>query len=99
VIVISSPTGTISLEMNTVKDTHVIVKITDRGCGIPKENMSLIFNPFFTTRSEGTGLGLSIVQRILASYDSRLDVDSEVGKGTTFTLRLRQVPNPADTST
>jgi len=90
--------GTITIEMNTVKDTHVIVKITDSGCGIPKENVSLIFNPFFTTRSEGTGLGLSIVQRILASYDSRLDVDSDVNKGTTFTLRFKQV-SPPDNST
>ncbi len=90
--------GTITIEMNTVKDAHVIVRITDNGCGIPKENMSLIFNPFFTTRSEGTGLGLSIVQRILASYDSRLDVDSEVNKGTIFTLRLNRVATPAGTS-
>lgn len=93
-----SGNGTISIEIDTIKDTHAIVTIRDNGCGIPEENTTLIFNPFFTTRSEGTGLGLSIVQRILAGYDARLDVDSQVDTGTTFTLRLKRVANPAGAS-
>ena len=90
--------GTITIETETTKDSHAIVTIRDNGCGIPEENMAQIFNPFFTTRPEGTGLGLSIVQRILAGYDARLDVDSEIGKGTSFTLRLRRAGNPTEAS-
>jgi two-component system sensor histidine kinase PilS (NtrC family) len=52
--------------------------------------MNSIFDPFFTTKSSGTGLGLSIVHRILDAYDCYLDVDSQVGVGTSFILRFRQ---------
>jgi two-component system sensor histidine kinase PilS (NtrC family) len=90
--------GTISVEIEKTKDSHAIVTIRDNGCGIPAQHMSHIFDPFFTTRPEGTGLGLSIVQRILAGYDARLDVDSDVGTGTAFKLRLKQARNPVDAS-
>jgi two-component system sensor histidine kinase PilS (NtrC family) len=52
--------------------------------------MNSIFDPFFTTKSSGTGLGLSIVHRILDAYDCYLDVESQVGRGTSFILRFRQ---------
>jgi two-component system NtrC family sensor kinase len=55
-----------------------------------EELIKTIFNPFISTKSGGTGLGLSIVQRIADAYDCRLYVESEVGKGSTFTLRLKQ---------
>jgi len=56
-----------------------------------EETLKSIFDPFFTTRSEGTGLGLSIVQRILSVYDCQLDVESKIGHGTLFTLKIKQV--------
>ena len=58
------------------------------------EILSSIFDPFFTTKSSGTGLGLSIVHRILESYDSHLDVESEIDKGTTFTVKFKQIDSP-----
>jgi two-component system sensor histidine kinase PilS (NtrC family) len=55
------------------------------------EIIKTIFVPFFTTKTHGNGLGLSIVHRILESYNTRLDVDSEPGVGTTISLNFKQV--------
>jgi signal transduction histidine kinase len=69
---------------------HVAIKISDTGCGIPEENLSKIRDPFFTTKEvgTGTGLGLSIVDEIIRSHHGELLVESEVGKGSTFTVVL-----------
>lgn len=72
------------------RDGHdVIVRISDTGRGIPPENISKIFDPFFTTKSSGTGLGLYVVLRIVKTYNGRIDVTSEDGKGTTFSVFLK----------
>ncbi|PLX78949.1 MAG: sensor histidine kinase [Desulfuromonas sp.] len=62
------------------------VRISDSGCGIPAEAREKIFNPFYTTRAAGTGLGLAITHRIIQSHGGRLEVESSVGVGTTFTM-------------
>ncbi len=67
---------------------YVKVKVSDTGSGIPTEQLDAIFDPFFTTKSQGTGLGLSIVYRILEEHGGEIQVSSEVGRGTTFTLLL-----------
>jgi signal transduction histidine kinase len=69
---------------------HVAIRISDTGCGIPEENLSKIRDPFFTTKEvgTGTGLGLSIVDEIIRSHNGQLLVESEVGKGSTFTVVL-----------
>jgi signal transduction histidine kinase len=69
---------------------HVAIRISDTGCGIPEENLSKIRDPFFTTKEvgTGTGLGLSIVDEIIRSHHGELLVESEVGKGSTFTVVL-----------
>jgi two-component system, NtrC family, sensor kinase len=71
-------------------DEEVVVQISDNGCGIPKEIQSQIFDPFFTTKDigKGTGLGLSMSYSIIEKHDGRIEVDSEVGKGTTFKVYL-----------
>jgi len=68
----------------------VSVAVADNGCGIPDEIMSKIRDPFFTTKEvgTGTGLGLSICEEILRSHNGRLDIESEVGVGSTFTILL-----------
>ena len=71
------------------RDNWVICRFIDNGPGIPKENLERIFNPFFTTKQEGTGLGLAITGRIVENAGGRIKVESEVGQGTTFTLKLR----------
>lgn len=69
-------------------DGHVRVEVKDTGCGIPEENINRIFDPFFTTKADGTGLGLSISYGIMENNGGKLEVKSQVGVGTTFTLIL-----------
>ncbi len=69
---------------------HVVLQVTDTGCGIAPENLPMIFNPFFTTKEpgEGTGLGLSVVHSQVRDHGGMIYVDSIPGQGTTFTIRL-----------
>ena len=69
---------------------RIVIEISDTGCGIPKEIMSDIYNPFFTTKQvgEGVGLGLSLTYSILERYNGTIEAESEDGKGSTFTLTL-----------
>jgi PAS domain S-box-containing protein len=68
----------------------VEVRISDTGVGIPKENISKIFDPFFTTKKvgKGTGLGMNIAYNIIKKHKGTIDVESEVGKGTTFIIKI-----------
>lgn len=68
----------------------IVIQIADTGIGIPAETLNKIFNPFFTTKPEGmgTGLGLSVSIGIIAELDGDISVDSEVGKGSCFTIKL-----------
>jgi PAS domain S-box-containing protein len=70
----------------------VVLAVTDTGDGIPPDVRRRIFEPFFTTKDSGTGLGLSIVSGIISSYGGTIDVDSDPGVGTTFTIRLPAAP-------
>ncbi|HPI21070.1 MAG TPA: ATP-binding protein [Candidatus Kapabacteria bacterium] len=66
----------------------IVCSIADTGSGIPPEDLPKIFNPFFTRKPEGTGLGLPITQRILHQHGGIIDVESKVGEGTTFYIKL-----------
>ncbi len=72
------------------QDTFVIIEISDTGSGISPENLKKIFDPFFTTKAigKGTGLGLSLSYGIVKKHNGKIDVSSEIGKGTTFTITL-----------
>jgi two-component system NtrC family sensor kinase len=81
---------------------EVWIRFEDTGCGIPKEHLNRIFEPFFTTKpvGQGTGLGLSVSYSIVHRHGGSIEVESEVGQGSRFTIRLpiRQ-PRPPGTET
>ncbi len=81
--------GVISIHSWQEEDM-VCISISDNGCGIPEENLERLFEPFFTTKEvgKGTGLGLSISYDIIQKHGGEIEVDSKVGLGTTFTIRL-----------
>jgi two-component system NtrC family sensor kinase len=82
--------GTITLAARPVDHQWVEIKVSDTGCGIPEENLNKLFMPFFTTKplGKGTGLGLSIVYGIVKMHRGQITVQSQVGRGTTFTITL-----------
>jgi two-component system NtrC family sensor kinase len=83
--------GTITIVTRHVAPAHCIeLAISDTGRGIPPEQISRIFDPFFTSKAsgEGTGLGLSIAYGIVTTHGGTIHVSSEIGKGSTFTIRL-----------
>jgi signal transduction histidine kinase len=88
-----APGGQVTLTTRR-DDQEVVAEVRDTGTGIDPKHLSRIFDPFFTTKEEGkgTGLGLSIVQGIVESHGGRITVDSQLGQGTAFILRL---PLPA----
>ncbi|MEN3007419.1 MAG: ATP-binding protein, partial [Candidatus Methanosuratincola petrocarbonis] len=67
---------------------QVVVSISDTGTGIAPENKDKLFRPFFTTKKGGTGLGLAINKRLLESMGGSIDFTTELGKGTTFRMRI-----------
>ncbi len=69
-------------------EENISIRIEDSGCGIPQKKLSQIFQPYFSTKEKGTGLGLSIAYRIITDHKGKIEVKSEVGKGTVFTIKL-----------
>ncbi|MCO4770176.1 MAG: response regulator [Deltaproteobacteria bacterium] len=77
-----------------VERDDVVIEVRDNGPGIPREYVSRLFDPFFTTKpvGVGSGLGLSICLNIVRTLDGSIDIETEVGEGTTFRIRLPQAP-------
>jgi signal transduction histidine kinase len=69
-------------------DRFVCFEISDTGNGIPEENLTKIFEPYFSTKETGTGLGLAIVQKIVDIHNGSIEVESTMGEGTKFTVRI-----------
>ncbi len=77
-----------TVPINPPAGSYVVITVTDTGVGIDSEAINKIFNPFFTTKETGTGLGLSTVLGIIKAHNGFIDVHSEVGQGTCFTMYL-----------
>jgi two-component system NtrC family sensor kinase len=81
--------GTLTLATRDWGDKGVSITVSDTGTGIPAENLDRIFDPFYTTKKgEGTGLGLSISYTLVARYGGSITVESDIGKGASFTVML-----------
>ena len=79
--------GTLNVELSMDEEKKwVIIKITDNGTGIRKEDIAHIYDPYFTTKPSGTGLGLAIVHNIIDAHDGKMEIESSPGKGTTVIL-------------
>ena len=86
----ASPRGAVVRMGNDVLDDQVVLTVTDHGSGIAPEHLPKIFDPFFTTKDvdKGTGLGLAISHGIVERHHGRIEVASEVGRGTSFRVVL-----------
>ena len=78
-------TGELHISIVNTKNTGTVT-ISDNGCGIPEENISRLFEPYFTSKRNGMGLGLAATLNILQSHKANIDVTSVVNEGTTFTI-------------
>lgn len=70
------------------KDKDVLVSVEDTGVGISEENIGKIFQPLFTTKAKGQGLGLAVCKRLVEAHGGSITVESQVGRGSTFTIRI-----------
>ncbi len=80
--------GQIKVNARVINEREVLIEISDTGMGMNQEALAKIFNLYFTTKPQGTGLGLSLVHQIVSQHDGRIEVESEVGKGTKFSIYL-----------
>jgi signal transduction histidine kinase len=91
--------GTLGISCSTTRDRErVSVAFSDTGVGIPEQSISDVFNPFFTTKpdAKGTGLGLSVSLGIIRQHGGDIEVRSDLGRGTTFTVLLPVAKVPAE---
>jgi PAS domain S-box-containing protein len=80
--------GTLTFDTHPTSDKSVEIKISDTGCGIAKENIPNVVEPFFSTKTKGTGLGLSVSHGIIMSHNGNIRVESQLDKGTTVVITL-----------
>jgi two-component system NtrC family sensor kinase len=81
--------GVLTVSSRLIVDARAVeIVFQDTGVGIPPDHLSKILDPFFTTKEKGTGLGLSVVYGIVERHKGKLDIQSQVGKGTRVTIRL-----------
>ena len=90
--------GSITIKTYTDDEEYACIKITDTGAGISEENLEKIFDPFFTTKSDkGMGLGLSVSYGIVERHGGKIEVQSKLAEGTTFTIKLPLRPQGKET--
>ena len=79
--------GTLTLKANLTSE-HLLIVVEDTGCGIPKEKLAAVYDPFVTSKTKGAGLGLTLVHQVAMNHHGEIQLSSEVNRGTVVTLRL-----------
>ena len=87
--------GKVTISTSRTNDGFVLLSVEDAGPGIPQDVLEKIFAPFFTTKARGTGLGLAVVKKVIDRHQGKVEVESVVGKGTTFKIFLPLYTPPA----
>jgi len=85
--------GELTLTIKPAAD-HIVISVTDTGSGIEPEHLSQIMTPMFTTKTRGLGLGLSLVRSMVENHGGQIEISSQPGRGTCFTIRLPAAPLP-----
>jgi two-component system, sporulation sensor kinase E len=80
--------GNVHVRIQKADHHYIRISITDQGCGIPQDKIKKLGEPFYTTKERGTGLGLMVSYKIIEEHQGKIDVESEVGVGTTFHITL-----------
>ncbi|HJV45085.1 MAG TPA: HAMP domain-containing sensor histidine kinase, partial [Bacillota bacterium] len=75
------------------ENDKIVIQVVDQGCGIPKDKLTLIGKPFYTTKENGTGLGMMISYNIIEQHQGQIHIQSEIEQGTTFTITLPYMDN------
>jgi signal transduction histidine kinase len=85
----SKDNGVINIRSRMVPTLgRIRVEIADNGCGIAPEHLTKVFEPFFTTKPKGTGLGMAVTYRIIRNHQGKIQVSSQPGEGTRFTIEI-----------
>jgi two-component system sensor histidine kinase HydH len=79
--------GTLTVKANVTSD-HLLIVVEDTGCGIPKEKLAAVYDPFVTSKTKGAGLGLTLVHQVVMNHHGEIQLSSEVNRGTVVTIRL-----------
>ena len=85
---VMQPGGRVRVSTHPGAAGEIVIEIADNGPGIPQDALDKIFEPFFSKRAGGTGLGLAIARQMVENHRGHIEVESKVGEGTTFRIRL-----------
>lgn len=86
--------GTLTVR-SILRDGDIVIQFEDTGIGITKEELPKLFDPFYTTKEKGTGLGLAVSYNIIKKMNGTITVESEIGKGSIFTIKIPYIKNKA----
>ncbi|MCM3690586.1 ATP-binding protein [Neobacillus niacini] len=87
----------IAISLNQIEQDKIVITVKDNGCGISKERLEKIGEPFYSSKEKGTGLGLTVSYKIVQSHNGHINFDSEIGCGTTVHITLPIVQDPSVT--
>ena len=83
--------GTIALKALETGGGNLLISVEDSGCGIHPRDLPEVFSPFYSTKQGGIGIGLAVSKKIIEAHNGKIEIQSELGKGTTVNIRLEGI--------